>query len=180
MIPNHLVVGSNPTAPANFAQLLFHFRKFNRHLAIFLAYRLDSIFLIILEKVNMSIIKSEDSSKWINALVALAALLSGFIVTKFVDQIGIWFDLEAKISSFPVASQAAGVIVGLLVFIITLKNKYTSTYLQDVYNELLKVVWPSKDQTVKMTIGLVIALIAVAGIFVFVDFVFKKILSFIY
>lgn len=128
----------------------------------------------------MSIIKSEDSSKWINALVAIAALLSGFIVTKFVDQLGIWFDLEAKISSFSAISQGLGVVTGLVVFVLILKNSKSSTYLQDVYNELLKVVWPSKDTTLKVTMGLVVALAICSGIFVFIDFVFKKILSFVY
>jgi preprotein translocase subunit SecE len=128
----------------------------------------------------MSIIKSEDSSKWINALVAIAAVLSGFIVTKFVDQLGSWFDLEAKISSFSVVSQGLGVLVGVLVFVIILKNSKSSSYLEEVYNELLKAVWPSKDATVKMTIGIAIALVVCSGVFVFVDFVFKKILSFVY
>ena len=128
----------------------------------------------------MSIIKSEDSSKWINALVAIAAVLAGFVVTKFVDQLGAWFDLEAKLSSFSVVSQGLGVVTGLLVFIIILKNSKTSAYLEEVYHELLKVVWPSKDTTMKMTVGIAIALVVVAGIFVFVDFVFKKILSFVY
>lgn len=128
----------------------------------------------------MSIIKSEDSSKWINALVAIGAFLTGFIVTKFVNQLGIWFDLEAKISNFAVISQGLGVVAGIVFFAIVLKNSKTSSYLQDVYNELLKVVWPSKDATMKITLGLVVALVIVSGIFVFVDFVFKKILSFVY
>lgn len=128
----------------------------------------------------MSIIKSEDSSKWINALVAIGALLAGFIVTKFVDQLGIWLDLEAKISNFSVVAQGLGVLAGVVFFVIVLKNSKTSAYLQDVYNELLKVVWPSKDATMKITMGLVVALVIVAGIFVFVDLIFKKILSFIY
>ena len=128
----------------------------------------------------MSIIKSEDSSKWINALVAIAAVLSGFVVTKFADQMGAWFDLEAKISSFSVLSQGLGVLTGVLVFVIILKNSKTSSYLEEVYNELLKAVWPSKDATVKMTIGIAIALVVCSGVFVLVDFVFKKILSFVY
>lgn len=128
----------------------------------------------------MSIIKSEDSSKWINALVTIAAVLAGFVVTKFFYQIGAWFDLEAKISNFNVISQGLGVLAGALVFIVVLKNSKTSGYLQDVYNELLKVVWPSKDATTKMTIGIAIALVVVAAIFVFVDFIFKSILSFVY
>ena len=77
----------------------------------------------------MSIIKSEDSSKWINALVTIAAVLAGFVVTKFFYQIGAWFDLEAKISNFNVISQGLGVISGALVFIIVLKNSKTSGYL---------------------------------------------------
>ncbi|MDO9183871.1 MAG: preprotein translocase subunit SecE [Bacteriovorax sp.] len=128
----------------------------------------------------MSIIKSEDSNKWINALVAIAAVLAGFIVTKFADQLGAWFDLEAKVSSFAVVSQGLGVLAGVLVFVVVLKNSKSSSYLEEVYNELLKVVWPSKDATLKMTIGIAIALVVCSGIFVFVDFVFKKILSFVY
>ena len=128
----------------------------------------------------MSIIKSEDSGKWINALVAIAALLGGFVVTKFVDQLGAWFDLEAKVANFSFLSQGFGVVSGVIIFVFILRNSKTSSYLQDVYQELLKVVWPSKDATTKMTVGLVIALVIVAGIFVSVDFVFKKILSFVY
>jgi preprotein translocase subunit SecE len=128
----------------------------------------------------MSIIKSEDSSKWINALVAIAAVLSGFVVTKFADQMSAWFDLETKISNFSVLSQGLGVATGILVFVFVLKNDKTSSYLSEVYNELLKAVWPSKDATLKMTIGIAIALVVCSGIFVFVDFVFKKILSFVY
>jgi preprotein translocase subunit SecE len=128
----------------------------------------------------MSIIKSEDSSKWINALVAIGAFVTGFIITKFIEQLGVWFDLEAKVSSFNVVSQGVGVLFGIIFFVGILKNDKSSAYLQDVYNELLKVVWPSKDTTVKMTVGLVVALIVVAGIFVSVDFIFKKILAFVY
>lgn len=146
----------------------------------FVAFKLDSKFFTIEKKVNMSIIKSEDSSKWINALVAIASVLSGFIVTKFVDQLGVWFDLEAKISNFTVLSQGLGVLTGLLVFVVILKNAKTSGYLQEVYSELVKAVWPSKDATLKMTIGIAIALVIASGIFVFVDFVFKKILSYVY
>jgi preprotein translocase subunit SecE len=128
----------------------------------------------------MSIIKSEDSNKWINALVAIGAFVTGFIMTKFIDQIGVWFDLEAKVSNFNVVSQGFGVVCGIAFFVGIIKYEKTSAYLQDVYNELLKVVWPSKDTTVKMTVGLVVALIVVAGIFVSVDFIFKKILAFVY
>jgi preprotein translocase subunit SecE len=128
----------------------------------------------------MSIIKSEDSRKWITALVVIAAVLAGIVVTKFVVQLGSWFDLETKVSNFGFLAQALGFATGLGTFIYILKSNKTSSYLAEVYNELLKVVWPSKDATVKMTIGIGIALIVVAIIFLGVDFVFKTILDLVY
>lgn len=128
----------------------------------------------------MSIIKSEDSRKWITALTVIASVLAGFVVYKFANQLGDWFDLETRISNYSIVAQGLGFVAGLGTFIYILKNSETSTYLQEVYNELLKVVWPSKDATVKMTIGIAIALVIVAAIFTSVDFIFKKILEFIY
>jgi preprotein translocase subunit SecE len=128
----------------------------------------------------MSIIKEEDSNKWINGLVAIFAVLSGYIASKFLDQLSIWFDLEAKMSSFGLISQSLGIVVGVVVFIILIKNEFTSNYFKDVFNELLKVVWPSREATLKITMGLVIALVIVASIFVSADFIFKKILSLLY
>ena len=128
----------------------------------------------------MSIIKSEDSRKWITALTVIASVLAGFVVYKFVGQLGDWFDLETKISSYSVVAQGLGFLTGVGTFTYILKNHDTSTYLQEVYNELVKVVWPSKAATVKMTIGIAIALVIVAAIFTSVDFIFKKILEFVY
>lgn len=128
----------------------------------------------------MSIIKSEDSRKWITALVVIASALAGFVVYKFVGQLGDWFDLETKISNYSVVAQGLGFLTGLGTFIYILKNNETSTYLQEVYNELVKVVWPSKDATMKMTVGIAIALVVVAAIFTAVDFIFKKVLEFLY
>ena len=128
----------------------------------------------------MSIIKSEDSRKWITALTVIASALAGFVIYKFVGQLGDWFDLETKISNFNIVAQGLGFLVGVGTFIYILKNSETSSYLEEVYSELVKVVWPSKDATVKMTIGIAIALVIVAAIFTAVDFIFKKILEFVY
>lgn len=128
----------------------------------------------------MSIIKSEDSRKWITALTVIAAVIAGYVVYKFVGQLGEWFDLETRVSNFSIVAQGLGFVTGLGTFIYILKNSETSSYLQEVYNELLKVVWPSKDATLKMTVGIAIALVIVAAIFTAVDFIFQKILEFVY
>ena len=128
----------------------------------------------------MSIIKSEDSGKWINGLVALFAFVVGFLTKRFIDQLSIWLDLETKVSNIGLISQVVGVLIGFAIFVYVLKSEKTSSYLKEVFDELVRVVWPSKDATMKITIGLVVALVIVAGIFVSVDFVFKKILSIVY
>lgn len=128
----------------------------------------------------MSFIKSEDSRKWIYALVALGAAICGYLIFKLLGQLSVWFDLEAKVSNMIIVSQAIGMLFGFGTFIAIVSNEKSRNYLQEVYDELLKVVWPSSDTTLKITIGLVVALVIVAGIFVSVDYLFKLLLSFIY
>lgn len=129
----------------------------------------------------MSLLKSEDSRKWISLLVAIAGAVVGYSVFKLTGQLGSWFDLEAKIGgNFQLIAQALGFIFGAGTAFYLFANKKTSTYLNEVYSEILKVVWPKKDQTVKMTIGIAIALVIVSAIFTVVDLIFTKLLELIY
>ena len=68
----------------------------------------------------MSIIKAEDNKKWINFFVAVIAILSGFLVIRFLGQMGEWFDLEAKVPYFIGVSQGLGALIGLVVFLVVL------------------------------------------------------------
>ncbi|OUR94022.1 preprotein translocase subunit SecE [Halobacteriovorax marinus] len=128
----------------------------------------------------MTLVRVEDGKKWINTFVAILSILAGFVAIRFMAQLGEWFDLEAKITSYLVVSQAIGILIGLGTFVGILKNKNASTHMQEVYSELVKVVWPDKDSVMKMTVGLVIAVSVISGIFVMVDFTFRKILELLY
>jgi preprotein translocase SecE subunit len=64
-----------------------------------------------------------------------------------------------------VMTQVLGVLVGLSAFIVILKNSTSSSFLEDVYKELLKVVWPDRSQTWKYTVVIMI-LVTIMG-FVF-------------
>lgn len=128
----------------------------------------------------MTLVRVEDGKKWINTFVAILSIIAGFVAIRFMAQLGEWFDLEAKVTSYLAVSQAVGIIIGLGTFIGILKNKNASTHMQEVYSELVKVVWPDKDSVMKMTVGLVIAVSVISGIFVLVDFTFRKILELLY
>lgn len=128
----------------------------------------------------MSIVKKEDSKKWINSFVAIISIIAGFLAIRLTLQLSEWFDLEAKINNFIIISQGIGVVVGLSVFIGIFKSKNTSALLSEVYDELVKVVWPDKDTIFKVTVGIVISLAIVSSIFVGVDYMFRALLDLFY
>ena len=128
----------------------------------------------------MSIIRSEDGKKWINSFIAIISILAGYITISFMESMGELFDLEAKVKHFLMISQGIGILVGLTTFIAILKNRNASTHMNEVYAELVKVVWPDKDSVIKVTIGIIIGVSIISSIFVGVDFGFQKILELIY
>jgi len=113
----------------------------------------------------MSVASENEGKKWIQASLAVACIFFGYVITAFFSWMSERFVLEAKIPYFSVMTQAFGVIVGLAAFIIVLKNPKSSSFLEDVYKELLKVVWPDRNQTWKYTIVIMI-LVTIMG-FVF-------------
>jgi len=125
-------------------------------------------------------IELKDSKRWINSFLAIISILVGMISISFFEQLGEWFDLEAKLQYFQVVTQVTGVVLGLVFFISCSTNKKASEHLSEVYGELVKVVWPDKDTVVKMTIGVVIGVTIISSIFVLTDFLFQKILDLLY
>ena len=128
----------------------------------------------------MSIIKSEDEKKWINAFLVLCSILLGFVTIRFMEQMGEWFDLEAKVQYYLAVTQGMGFFVGIAAFVFAIKNKAAQTHLEEVYGELTKVVWSDKDTALKLTIGIVISLTILSLIFVLVDYIFQQSLELIY
>jgi len=128
----------------------------------------------------MSILKTEDKNKWINAFVAISSMLAAYVTIVFVKLLGEWFDLEAKIPNFLVLAQVFGIVMGVATFVLVLKNSKAMGYLNDVYGELVKVAWPDKDAILKSTIGIIIGVAILAGLFVLVDFIVQKLLALVY
>lgn len=128
----------------------------------------------------MSALKESDSKKWINALVALGAVILGYVSIAFFNQMGEWFELEAKVPSFNLVSQALGIAVGLGGFLAILKRGDSSQYLSEVYNELTKVIWPDKESTGKLTVSIVIGVLLAALFLGLVDYGIKNLLNLLY
>lgn len=128
----------------------------------------------------MSTIKSENGRKWIDGFIALVSILVAFVFIRFTQQLGEWFDLESVVGHFLMLTQVVGCAVGVITFVTIKRKKKAMRYLDEVYGELLKVVWPDRDSVAKLTVGIVIGLAIVSGILVAIDLVVRKLLNFVY
>ena len=128
----------------------------------------------------MSILKIEDSKKWIHAFMAIIAVLVSYLTIQFMGQLGEWFDLEARVSNYILLSQGLGIFLGIATFVMVIRRKSSFKHMEEVYSELVKSIWPDKDSTFKSTFGIVVALAIVSGIFVGVDFIFSQFLKLLY
>ena len=128
----------------------------------------------------MSLIKSQDGKKWINSFIVISSGILGYVFIRFLQQIMDWFDLEAQFPNYDHLASLFGVAVGVLAFLFIQKSKTAYTHLNEVYSELVKVVWPEKDSVLKVTIGIVIGLSFVSLILLGVDYACRTILGFLY
>ena len=128
----------------------------------------------------MSLIKTEDRKKWIHFILAVFALIAGYVVIRFTEQMGQWFDLEAKVGNFVLVSQGVGIFLGLGMFVVLMRHSRLMRHMGEVYDELVKVVWPDNDSIVKATTSIIIALAIISSVFVGVDFVSSKLLELVY
>lgn len=113
----------------------------------------------------MTVASNNEGKKWIQASLALACIFLGYVIISFFEKMSEWFLLESKVPYFFAISQALGVIVGLVTFIGVMKNPKSAEFLKDVYEEMLKVVWPDRNQTWKYTVIIMIAVTIMGFVF---------------
>lgn len=119
----------------------------------------------------MSLSIQDDGKKWIQTSVALVCLVLVYVLISFTAQLSEWFELESKIPFYTATSQIISVLISLGTFLYIMKNEVTSTFLTEVYQEAVKVVWPNKNETVRHTIGIMIGVGIVGFILGIFDFI---------
>ncbi len=111
----------------------------------------------------MSLTVKDNGKKWIQSSVAALCAILVYVLISLFKQLGEWFELESKVSSYLMITQALSVLAALGVFIYIMKNQKTKTFLEEVYQEAIKVVWPDKNETVKHTVGIMIG-VTIVGV----------------
>lgn len=118
----------------------------------------------------MAVASNEEGKKWIQATVAVVCILVGYVLVSFFEKLAEWFALETMIPYFFGITQAVSVLLALAAYIIVMKNPKSSDFLTNVYQEIMKVVWPDSQQTWRHTFVIMVAVTIFGFIFGFFDF----------
>jgi len=118
----------------------------------------------------MAVASNEEGKKWIQATVAVVCILVGYVLVSFFEKLAEWFALETMVPYFFGITQAVSVLLALAAYIIVMKNPKSSDFLANVYQEIMKVVWPDSQQTWRHTFVIMVAVTIFGFIFGFFDF----------
>ncbi len=93
----------------------------------------------------------------------VAGFLAFFITGVVLDVLAGTFGIVQQFRSKPVVQHGLPVSVGIIVFLALFLNKKTHLFADEAITEVRKVVWPSRKDTVAMTIVCCV-MVVVAGI----------------
>ncbi len=118
----------------------------------------------------MAVASNVEGKKWIQASLAVVCILLGYVLISFFEKLAEWFALETMIPYFFGITQVLSVVLAAGAYFYTLKNPKTSDFLTNVYEELMKVVWPDSQQTWRHTFVIMVAVTIMGFVFGFFDF----------
>jgi preprotein translocase subunit SecE len=118
----------------------------------------------------MAVASNEEGKKWIQASVAGVCILLGYVLISFFDKMSDWFPVESVIPYYFGIARAVGVLIGLVTYIYIMRTPKTADFLGNVYQELVKVVWPDSQQTWRHTVVIMIAVTIMGFVFGLFDF----------
>lgn len=111
-------------------------------------------------------VKSGKGLVWLAVLVVLA----GIFVYYYFEGINMLYSFGALI---------AGLAVGAGIFFVSPIGKNLVVFFKESRMELRRVVWPTMDETRKMTLLVIVVMVVTLLFLMFVDFIIKNIISFI-
>ena len=125
----------------------------------------------------MAVASNDEGKKWIQATVAVVCILVGYVLISFFEKLAEWFALESMVPYYFGITQVLSVVIAAGTYVGVMKNTKSSDFLTNVYQEVMKVVWPDSQQTWRHTFVILIAVTIFGFIFGFFDFGANYLLS---
>lgn len=104
-----------------------------------------------------------NQQKWVNLSFVAASLLLAYVVFVLAVKFSVVLDFDGRVRSLDKIMMAVSAVVGFGLFFGLYKSTVATTFMNETVAELSKVTWPTKDETFKATIAVLIA-VTIAGV----------------
>lgn len=104
----------------------------------------------------------------------IGAILVGFTLQAALDDAFAQFDWRNERLGFLDTSSAIALAGSALTFVILIRSRQALTFAGEVVGELLRVNWPSREETVRASTTVVLATLFTAGLLAAYDFTWKN------
>ena len=111
------------------------------------------------------------NSKTLTLAFAIIAAVVAFTVHMLLKSFGAAFGIVARLTDSDLVRHGGPILVGVIVFSILQFNPKVLTWADEVVTEIKKVVWPSRKETVAMTLVVCVMVMISSVIISAFDFV---------
>ncbi len=121
----------------------------------------------------------QDSKKIITLSFLAAAALTFVVVNVLFKAFADAFGVVQKLYSNAVASHGLPIVLAVVVFAVLQFNPKIITWAEDVIMEVSKVVWPSRKDTIAMTLVVCVFVLVSSVLLIGIDLVARQLVQFI-
>jgi preprotein translocase subunit SecE len=100
--------------------------------------------------------------KWVNLSFVAASLLTAYVMYVLAVKFSVVFDVEGRVRSLDKILLVGTVVVGIALFLGLSKSSIANNFMNETVTEVTKVTWPDRDETLKATVAVLIA-VTIAG-----------------
>ena len=104
-----------------------------------------------------------NQQKWVNLSFVAASLLLAYVVFVLAVKFSVVLDFDGRVRSLDKILMGVAAVTGFGLFFGLYKSAVANTFMNETVAELSKVTWPTKDETFKATIAVLIA-VTIAGV----------------
>lgn len=104
-----------------------------------------------------------NQQKWVNLSFVAASLLLAYVVFVLAVKFSVVLDFDGRVRSLDKILMGIAAVTGFGLFFGLYKSTVANTFMNETVAELSKVTWPTKDETFKATIAVLIA-VTIAGV----------------
>jgi preprotein translocase subunit SecE len=115
------------------------------------------------------------NSRYVLLAFVVATILTGWLLqAATVSAFAQFSVLDSRHFGLVQTSTAIGLVAGLITFVVLIRHKRVMTFADEVVGELVRVTWPTRDETVRASTTVVITAVFTSGVLALYDLLWKN------